>query len=68
MEAEVVNFRKKLPKQVTAHTRQRKAKPDIGEIKNASLLLVEKLNRAVQSLPNAEQLLKGLKRITKLIG
>lgn len=69
IEAEVVEFRKKLPRnELRAHTRQRKPKPGIAEVKNASLRLVEKLNRAVQSLPNSEQLLKGLKRITKLIG
>ena len=73
IEAEVALFRKTLSKQEIkdlkpAQKTKAKKKTGVREIKKMSKDLLERLKKAVSTLPNSADILKGIKKVEDLIG
>ena len=73
IEAEVIEFRKTIPKDELkaakpASRAKTKKKTGVREVKKTSKDLLERLKKAVSSLTNAADILKGIKKVEDLIG
>ena len=73
IEAEVIEFRKTIPKDELkaakpASRAKTKKKTGVREVKKMSKDLLERLKKAVSSLTNAADILKGIKKVEDLIG
>lgn len=66
IEAEVVEFRKKLPGEKVP-TRKRKPQDRVRDIANASLRLIKNLRMLVLAHPNAKQILKQVQKIERIL-
>jgi len=67
IEAEVVEFRKKLPGEKIP-IRKRKQQNRVQEITNASLRLIKNLRMLVLAHPKAKQILKQVQKIEQILG
>jgi len=73
IENEVIEFRKTIPKDELkaakpASRAKTKKKTGVREVKKMSKDLLERLKKAVSSLTNAADILKGIKKVEDLIG